>query len=172
MKSSHSATLLSNTRVRFLKKKKKKKSYGTWNNHNSGYNQVKRYTILTISTMLISTLSATTLLGAPSDVYLTGTMYTLISAGAVIAVPIAAYLYLPIFFDLQVVSANEVFTNSFHTIFITIFFFHSFAVPRTAFRSPRTAHRFTVVHLPTGTFIESITIWFPIIYLNTINLNQ
>lgn len=54
-----------------------------------------------------SSLSATTLLGTPSDVYLTGTMYWWIVVGAAIAIPSAAYLYLPIFFKLQVVSANE-----------------------------------------------------------------
>ena len=55
-----------------------------------------------------SSLSATTLLGTPSDVYLTGTMYWWIVVGAAIAIPSAAYLYLPIFFKLHIISANEV----------------------------------------------------------------
>ena len=54
------------------------------------------------------TLSAASMLGVPTDVYLNGTMYIWAIAALVLCIPMASYLYLPVFHQLQVVSANHV----------------------------------------------------------------
>lgn len=52
-------------------------------------------------------LSATALLATPTDVYLTGTMHWWIIVGAFLAIPATTCLYLPVFHELQVISANQ-----------------------------------------------------------------
>ena len=53
-------------------------------------------------------MSAITLLGTPAEVYQNGTQYWLIGFSYFLVMPAAAYLYMPIFFDLRVISAYEV----------------------------------------------------------------
>ena len=55
-----------------------------------------------------SSVSATTLLGGPTDVYLNGTMYLWLIVSAILCVPVASHVYMPIFHRLQIVSANQV----------------------------------------------------------------
>lgn len=51
------------------------------------------------------------MLGAPTDVYTTGTMYWWTVPALFIGVPIAAYVYLPIYHQLEIVSINQVCKN-------------------------------------------------------------
>jgi hypothetical protein len=53
-------------------------------------------------------MSAIALLGTPAETYQFGTMYWLIGIAYSITVPAAAYLYFPIFYKLNVMSAFEV----------------------------------------------------------------
>ncbi len=55
-----------------------------------------------------SSFSATTLLGGPTDIYTNGTMYLWFISSVLLCTPIANYIYLPIFYRLQLVSANQV----------------------------------------------------------------
>jgi Na+/proline symporter len=55
-----------------------------------------------------SFMSAITLLGTPAEVYQFGTMYWLIVLAFFLVVPATNYLYMPIFYQLQVTSAYEV----------------------------------------------------------------
>lgn len=54
-----------------------------------------------------SSISATTLLGAPTEVYLNGTMYVWLTVSAVLSIAAATHVYLPIFYRLKIVSANQ-----------------------------------------------------------------
>ena len=54
-------------------------------------------------------MSAITLLGTPAEVYQNGTQYWLIGFSYFIVMPAAAYLYMPIFFDLRVIKVNVYF---------------------------------------------------------------
>ncbi|XP_046460580.1 sodium-coupled monocarboxylate transporter 1-like isoform X1 [Daphnia pulex] len=54
-----------------------------------------------------SSFSATTLLGGPTDIYTNGTMYLWFISSVLLCTPIASYIYLPIFYRLQLVSANQ-----------------------------------------------------------------
>ena len=56
----------------------------------------------------ISFMSAITLLGTPAEMYQFGTMYWLIAVSFFLVMPATNYLYLPIFYRLQVTSAYEV----------------------------------------------------------------
>ena len=58
--------------------------------------------------MLASFMSAIMLLGTPAEVYLYGTQYLIIGVGYIMLMPVAAYLYIPIFYHLQLTSAYEV----------------------------------------------------------------
>ncbi len=53
-------------------------------------------------------MSAITLLGTPAEVYQFGTMYWLVVLAFFLVMPAANYLYMPIFYELQVTSAYEV----------------------------------------------------------------
>lgn len=55
-----------------------------------------------------SFMSAITLLGTPAEVYQFGTMYWLIVLAFFLVIPATNYLYMPIFYQLQVTSAYEV----------------------------------------------------------------
>ncbi|XP_043243518.1 sodium-coupled monocarboxylate transporter 1-like [Amphibalanus amphitrite] len=57
--------------------------------------------------LIASFMSAITLLGTPAEVYQNGTQYWLIGFSYFLVTPAAAYLYMPIFFDLRVISAYE-----------------------------------------------------------------
>ncbi|XP_032776975.2 sodium-coupled monocarboxylate transporter 1 [Daphnia magna] len=54
-----------------------------------------------------SSISGTTLLGTPADIYLTGTMYSWMPLAMFLCTPATGYLYLSVFHRLQVVSANQ-----------------------------------------------------------------
>ena len=55
-----------------------------------------------------SFMSAITLLGTPAEVYQYGTQYIMIGFSYLLVMPAAAYLYMPVFFDLQLISVYEV----------------------------------------------------------------
>lgn len=56
-------------------------------------------------------MSAITLLGVSMENYQYGTLFVVINLSYGLATPIAAYLYLPVFFKLQATSAYEVNIN-------------------------------------------------------------
>ncbi|XP_046639502.1 sodium-coupled monocarboxylate transporter 1-like [Daphnia pulicaria] len=66
--------------------------------------------------LIASFMSAITLLGTPAEVYQFGTMYWLIGASYFIVMPATNYLYLPIFYKLQVTSAYEYLELRFHKV--------------------------------------------------------
>jgi len=47
-------------------------------------------------------------MGAPTDVYLNGAMFVWIPLAVILCIPMGSYLYLPVFYQLQVVSVNQV----------------------------------------------------------------
>ncbi|XP_013380555.1 sodium-coupled monocarboxylate transporter 1-like [Lingula anatina] len=57
--------------------------------------------------LLASFMSAITLLGTPKEMYVYGTQYLWIAFGYVLVMPVAAHIFLPIFFRLRVTSAYE-----------------------------------------------------------------
>lgn len=57
--------------------------------------------------LMASFMSAVTLLGVPSENYFYGTQFVIINIAYIFGTPIAAYLFLPVFYDLQVVSVYE-----------------------------------------------------------------
>ncbi|KAL1437895.1 hypothetical protein MTO96_048582 [Rhipicephalus appendiculatus] len=57
--------------------------------------------------ILASFMSAITLLGTASEVYLAGTQYVLICVSYCFVIPATAYFYMPIFHHLQLTSAYE-----------------------------------------------------------------
>lgn len=58
--------------------------------------------------LMASFMSAVTLLGVSSENYVYGIHFVVINLSYVIFTPLAAYVYLPIFYKLQVTSAYEV----------------------------------------------------------------
>ncbi|XP_045030203.1 sodium-coupled monocarboxylate transporter 1 isoform X2 [Daphnia magna] len=66
--------------------------------------------------LIASFMSAITLLGTPAEVYQFGTMYWLIGISYFIVMPATNYLYLPIFYNLQVTSAYEYLELRFHKV--------------------------------------------------------
>lgn len=58
--------------------------------------------------LMVSYLSAVSLLGVSSENYVYGTQYAVINISYGLATPFAAYFYLPIFFKIGTVSAFEV----------------------------------------------------------------
>ena len=55
------------------------------------------------------------MLGMPTDVYLTGSMMLWMPIVIAIAIPIEAYIILPLCQELGILSVNEVLTNVFST---------------------------------------------------------
>lgn len=53
-------------------------------------------------------MSAITLLGVSNEVYQFGTQFIVINVAYGLATPIAAYLFLPVFYKMQATSAYEV----------------------------------------------------------------
>lgn len=70
--------------------------------------------------VLASFMSAITLLGTPAEVYKYGTQYFMINVAFCVVVPITAYLYLPVFYDLGITSAYEYLELRFHRVVRTI----------------------------------------------------
>lgn len=58
--------------------------------------------------LMASFMSAITLLGVSSETYVYGGQFIMVNLMYVIYTPVAAYLYLPVFFKLQATSAYEV----------------------------------------------------------------
>jgi solute carrier family 5 (sodium-coupled monocarboxylate transporter), member 8/12 len=61
--------------------------------------------------LMASFMSAVTLLGVSMENYSYGTQFVMINISYGIATPIAAYGYLPVFYELQATSAYEVIQN-------------------------------------------------------------
>ncbi|XP_035732267.1 putative sodium-dependent multivitamin transporter isoform X1 [Vespa mandarinia] len=57
--------------------------------------------------MTVSFISAITILGISAEIYVHGTMFTVLSLGFIVGAPIAMYCYLPVFFELKVISVFE-----------------------------------------------------------------
>ncbi|XP_013380728.1 sodium-coupled monocarboxylate transporter 1-like [Lingula anatina] len=57
--------------------------------------------------LLASFMSAITLLGTPKEMYVYGTQYLWIAFGYLLVIPVAAHVFLPIFFRLKITSAYE-----------------------------------------------------------------
>ncbi|XP_012253667.2 putative sodium-dependent multivitamin transporter isoform X1 [Athalia rosae] len=70
--------------------------------------------------LMVSFLSAISLLGVSSENYVYGTQYAAVNVGYVIATPFAAYLYLPVFFKLQATSAYEYLERRFGSVSRTV----------------------------------------------------
>lgn len=58
--------------------------------------------------ILASFMSAVTILGTATEMYRFGTQYMVIMLSYFIVIPSAAYLYMPVFYRLEVTSAYEV----------------------------------------------------------------
>nr|XP_054933461.1 putative sodium-dependent multivitamin transporter [Dermacentor andersoni]XP_054933462.1 putative sodium-dependent multivitamin transporter [Dermacentor andersoni] len=57
--------------------------------------------------LMASFMSAVTLLGVPSENYYYGTQFVIINIAYIFGTPIAAYVFLPVFYNLQVISVYE-----------------------------------------------------------------
>ena len=53
-------------------------------------------------------MSAITLLGTPAEIYVYGTQYMVIALGYCLMMPVAAHVFIPIFYKLKVTSVFEV----------------------------------------------------------------
>ncbi|XP_064613869.1 sodium-dependent multivitamin transporter-like [Liolophura sinensis] len=69
-------------------------------------NRAMHYVPVSLS-LFASFMSAITILGTPSEIYKYGTQYWWIALSYVITMPAAAYIYIPIFYNLKVTSAYE-----------------------------------------------------------------
>ncbi|KAH9370560.1 hypothetical protein HPB48_002509 [Haemaphysalis longicornis] len=58
--------------------------------------------------LMASFLSAAALLGVPSEIYYFGTQVVVVSIASIFGTLISAYIFLPVFYDLQVISVYEV----------------------------------------------------------------
>ena len=58
--------------------------------------------------LMASFMSAITLLGVPAENYMFSTQFVAINISYIIGTPICAYIFLPVFFQLQCTSAYEV----------------------------------------------------------------
>lgn len=67
--------------------------------------------------LLASYLSAITLLGVPSEIYTYGLQYIVLCFSYFILVTVAGVVFLPLFYRLQVISANEVCIHWFINLF-------------------------------------------------------
>lgn len=57
---------------------------------------------------MASFMSAITLLGVSNENYQFGTQFVVINVSYILATPIVAYLFLPVFYNMRVTSAYEV----------------------------------------------------------------
>jgi solute carrier family 5 (sodium-coupled monocarboxylate transporter), member 8/12 len=58
--------------------------------------------------LMASFLSAITLLGVPQEMYMYGTQFVFINISYAMCTPIAAFVFLPVFYDLRLTSVYEV----------------------------------------------------------------
>ena len=63
--------------------------------------------------LLASFMSAITLLGTPSEIYMNGTQYWVIWLSYGLVIPLAAHFFLPVFYRLKLTSVFEVSLKSF-----------------------------------------------------------
>lgn len=70
--------------------------------------------------ILASFMSAVTILGTATEMYRFGTQYMVIILSYFIVIPSAAYLYMPIFYRLEVTSAYEVRNIPFHSLYLLL----------------------------------------------------
>lgn len=68
---------------------------------------------------LYSHISGITLLGVPSEIYSNGTQYLIIGLINVIVIAIIIYIYLPVFYELQLTSVYEASTNYYYYYYYT-----------------------------------------------------
>lgn len=69
----------------------------------------RKMSVLPVSLSLLSSfVSAITILGTPSEIYVFGTMYVWFGATYMTSLVFAAHLYIPVFYRLGVTSAYEV----------------------------------------------------------------
>lgn len=68
--------------------------------------------------LMASFMSAITILGVASENYMYGTQFVIINIGYIIGTPIAAFIFLPVFFQMQATSAFEVKYNFIFKSFI------------------------------------------------------
>lgn len=64
--------------------------------------------------LMVSFMSAVTLLGVSSENYTYGVQFVVINVSYILGTAIAAHLYLPVFFRLQATSAYEVLSGNFY----------------------------------------------------------
>ena len=71
--------------------------------------------------LLASFMSAITLLGTPAEIYTYGTAYWMICLAPIFVAPISAYVFIPVFYSLQLTSVFEVMAviMVFHNLHIT-----------------------------------------------------
>ncbi|CAN7997545.1 unnamed protein product, partial [Ixodes pacificus] len=68
----------------------------------------KNMSVVPVSfSLMASFMSAVTLLGVPSENYFYGTQFLLINVAYVFGTPFAAYMFLPVFYKMQIVSVYE-----------------------------------------------------------------
>ena len=58
--------------------------------------------------LMVALLSAIAMLGMSGENYIYGAQFIIVNVGFLIGTPIAAYLYLPVFYKLQYMSVYEV----------------------------------------------------------------
>jgi Na+/proline symporter len=69
----------------------------------------RRMSLLPVTlSLMASFLSAILVLGVPTEIFYNGTMYWLISFSNLITFPVAAHAFLPVFHNLELMSAYEV----------------------------------------------------------------
>lgn len=69
--------------------------------------------------LMVSFVSAITVLGISAEIYAFGTQFVLHYAGIVLATIVVAYFYLPVFFELNTMSVYEV--NITYILYICIY---------------------------------------------------
>jgi Na+/pantothenate symporter len=78
----------------------------------------KKMSVFPVSfSLMASFMSAITLLGVTAENYLFGTQFVAINLSYIIGTPIAAFIFLPVFYELKVTSVYQVLI-----VFITSFF--------------------------------------------------
>lgn len=58
--------------------------------------------------LMVALLSAIAMLGISAENYISGAEFNVLNVGFILGTPIAAFLYLPVFFKLQYMSVYEV----------------------------------------------------------------
>ncbi|KAH9370564.1 hypothetical protein HPB48_002505 [Haemaphysalis longicornis] len=69
----------------------------------------RKMSVVTVAfSLMASFLSAITLLGVPAENYYYGTHFAVVNIAYILGTFIAAFVFLPVFYDLQVISVYEV----------------------------------------------------------------